>query len=145
MIYSSACEYAIRAGTHLALRYDEELVKLREISEAEDIPAPFLATVLQRLVAAGLLKSSRGPTGGYSLTRPPSQITLHDIKAAVDGVSDLEECAVGLGRCSDDVPCPLHEAWMPVRKRIREYLKQTSLSQVAEAMNAKRAILASTE
>lgn len=145
MIYSSACEYAIRASTHLALRYDEELVKLREICDAEDIPAPFLATVLQRLVAAGLLRSSRGPTGGYSLTRPPSQITLHDIRAAVDGTSDLDECGVGLGRCSDDVPCPLHEAWTPVRKRIKEYLRQTTLSQVAEALNTKRALLASSE
>jgi Rrf2 family protein len=144
MIYSAACEYAIRASTHLALRDNEDLVKLREIADAEDIPAPFLATVLQRLVAAGILRSSRGPTGGYSLTRPPSKISLLDIRAAVDGVSDLDECGVGLGRCSDDVPCPLHEAWMPVRKRLKDYLRKTTLSQVAEALIAKRAILAST-
>jgi len=145
MIYSSACEYAIRAATHLALRYDEELVKVREISESEEIPAPFLASVLQRLVMAGILRSARGPTGGYSLSRPPSEISLYDIREAVDGTADLEGCGVGLGRCSDDMPCPLHDTWKPVRTRIREYLKQTDLAQVADALAAKRALIRSPE
>lgn len=142
MIYSSACEYGIRAATHLASRHgDPGLVKLREIAEAEGIPAPFLSQVLQRLVTAGLLRSTRGPTGGYALSRSPSQISLHDIKAAVDGVVELEECAVGLGPCSDLMPCPLHNSWQPIRHRIRSYLKDTTLEQMANAMEVKSAAL----
>lgn len=142
MIYSNACEYGIRAATHLAARYEEGgLVKLRDIVEVEDIPAPFLSQILQRLVGAGLLRSTRGPTGGYGLSRPPSKITLHDIKAAVDGVGDLEQCAVGLGACSDRMPCPLHNSWQPIRQQIRVYLRETTLEQMAVAMAAKVALL----
>jgi Rrf2 family protein len=116
-------------------------VKLREISEAEEIPAPFLASIFQRLVLAGLLRSARGPTGGYSLSRPPSEITLYDIRKAVDGIADLEGCGVGLGRCSDDMPCPLHDTWKPVRTHIRDYLQKTDLAQVAGALATKRKLL----
>jgi Rrf2 family protein len=144
MIYSSACEYAIRAGTHLAARHGDELVKLKEIAEAEDIPAPFLSSILQRLVAAGLIRSARGPTGGYSLVRAPAETTLYDIKEAVDGVTELEECAVGLGPCSDDMPCPLHDTWKPIRRQITEYLRQTTLQQMAQALASKRTLLART-
>lgn len=141
MIYSSACEYAIRAATYLASRYGDDLVKLKDITEAEEIPAPFLSSILQRLVIRGLLRSARGPTGGYALARPPDQIVLHDIKAAVDGVSDLTECAVGLGACADDMPCPLHENFKPIREQIKLYLKETTLKQMAEALAEKRASL----
>lgn len=138
MIYSAACEYAIRAATHLALRPQDELVKGRDISEAEGIPAPFLSAILQRLVAAELLRSARGPGGGYALALPPDQITLYDIKAAVDGVAELEACAVGLGACSDEVPCPLHDTWKPIREEIRRYLTETTLDRMAEALSSKR-------
>jgi len=138
VIYSAACEYAIRAATQLALRAEGEFVKVREISESEEIPAPFLSTVLQRLVAAGFLRSARGPGGGYALAVPGDQITLHDIKAAVDGVSQLEECALGLGACSDQMPCPLHDTWKPIREQIRHYLEETTLEKMAKALGAKR-------
>jgi Rrf2 family transcriptional regulator, iron-sulfur cluster assembly transcription factor len=137
MIYSSACEYAIRAVTHLAASKNG-LVKLREIAKSEEIPAPFLANILNRLVTAGVLRSTRGPTGGYGLMRPPGEVTLLDIKEAIDGLRELEECAVGLERCSDDTPCPLHDTWKPIRARIREYLESTTLEAMAEATNRKR-------
>lgn len=137
MIYSAACEYAIRAATHLALQGEGEFVKGREISEAEEIPAPFLSTVLQRLVAAGLLRSARGPVGGYALAIPANQITLYDLKATMDGVSELEQCAVGLGTCSDETPCPLHDTWKPIREQIKRYLAETTLEMMAAAVDTK--------
>lgn len=134
MICSSACEYAIRAATHLALHPPGAFVSAADISDAEDIPAPFLSAVLQRLVAADLLRSARGPGGGYALARASEQISLYDIRAAIDGVADLEGCALGLGVCSDDLTCPLHETWKPVRERIRHYLVDTTLERTAEAL-----------
>ena len=138
MIYSSACEYGIRAATYLACRYDEKLVKLRDISEAEEIPAPFLASILQRLVTSGLVRSTRGPSGGYALARPPREIFLYGIKEAIDGVAELEACAVGLEVCSDEMPCPLHDTWKPIRERIQAYLRETTLEQMAQALTLKR-------
>lgn len=138
MIYSAACEYAIRAATHLARHPRGRFVKAQDISEVEEIPAPFLSTVLQRLVAADLLESARGPGGGYQLALPADQISLYDIKAAVDGVAELKACAVGLAVCSDEMPCPLHETWKPIREQINEYLMTTTLQRMAEAMSSKQ-------
>lgn len=140
MIYSSACEYAIRAATHLARRYSEsaDMVKLRDIAEAEGLPSPFLSTILTRLVDAGMLGSARGPTGGYFLQKPPSEITLYEIRTAMDGNSDLESCAVGLAVCSDTCPCPLHDTWKPIREGIRHYLQSTTLEAMAAAVERKQ-------
>ncbi len=142
MIYSSACEYAVRAATYLASRAREdegELVKLRAIAQAEGLPPPFLSSILQKLVTAGILHSARGPTGGYSLALPAEEITLHDIMAAVDGVDALDACAVGLAQCSDEMPCPLHDRWKPVREELRGYLTGTTLAAMASAKEGKLA------
>jgi Rrf2 family protein len=138
VIHSAACEYAIRAAAHLAGHAPGETVKLRQISQDEEIPGPFLAALLPRLVGAGLLDSTRGPAGGYTLARPPREICLHDIVVAVDGLESLERCAAGLGQCSDALPCPLHHAWSPIREGVRGYLKRTTLADMSRAIEAKR-------
>lgn len=140
MIYSSACEYAIRAATHLALHPPGVRITAGHISRTEKIPSPYLSSVLHRLVTAGLLASTRGPAGGYSLTRPPESITLYQIKEAVDGLRTLDTCAVGLGRCSDDTPCPLHDSWKPIREEIRTYLNETTLEDMAQAISSKESM-----
>ncbi len=141
MIYSTASEYALRVLTHLAQQKARPFTTLREIAEAEDIPYPFLAKISQGLVRAGLLSSAKGRKGGYALGRPPGEITLHDIKEAVDGTDDLQRCASGLDRCDDEMPCPLHDAWKPIREQIRTYMKKTTLEDMAEALARKRALV----
>jgi Rrf2 family protein len=141
MIHSSACEYAIRAMTYVAGFEPGTRLLARDISAHEKIPGPFLGKIFQTLVRAGLLKSSKGPGGGFSLAKDPETITLYDIYRAIDGTTYLDACAVGLARCSDDVPCPLHERWKPIRERIRTYLEETSLADMAMATRRKRASL----
>lgn len=141
MLYSGACEHAIRALTYLAQQNAAAFVRLRDVASAEDIPYPFLAKIFQQLVRAGLLRSARGRKGGYALAEPASHIALYDIKEAIDGTEDLEECASGLDRCSDEMPCPLHDTFKPLRERIKAYLKATSLEDMARAVTRKRASL----
>lgn len=141
MIHSSACEYAIRAMTHMASVPAGTRMLARNVAAHERIPAPFLGKVFQTLVRADLLESNKGPGGGFSLAREASTITLFDIYSAIDGTTYLDGCAVGLARCSDETPCPLHERWKPVRERIRHYLQTTTLADMAEATRKKRALL----
>ena len=141
MIHSSACEYAIRAMTHMASVPAGTRMLSRNVAAHERIPAPFLGKVFQTLVRADLLESNKGPGGGFSLARDASTITLFDIYSAIDGTTYLDGCAVGLARCSDETPCPLHERWKPVRERIRHYLQTTTLADMAEATRKKRALL----
>jgi len=138
MIHSSACEYAIRAMTYVAQFEPGTRLLARDISSHEHIPGPFLGKIFQTLVRAGLLKSSKGPGGGFSLAREAEMISLYDIYRAVDGDTYLDACAVGLARCNDETPCPLHERWKPIRERIRNYLESTSLANMAAATRQKR-------
>jgi Rrf2 family iron-sulfur cluster assembly transcriptional regulator len=141
MLYSNACGYAIRALTHLADRPARELTQLRDIAMAEDIPAAFLGKILQDLVHAGLLRSSKGPGGGYALAQRASAITLLAIKEVVEGTSDLEQCASGLGPCSDTKPCPQHERFKPLRVAMKRYLATTTVADMAGALAEKRVLL----
>jgi Rrf2 family protein len=144
LLYSSACGYAIRALTDLAGQPDRGFRQLQDIARAEGIPPAFLGKVLQTLVRVRLLTSSKGPGGGYRLARPPGSITLLAIKAAIDGTADLEGCASGLGRCSDDMPCPQHERFKPLRLAMKDYLSTTTVADMARALDEKRTLLAKT-
>ncbi len=137
MIYSNACEYAIRALTYLA-RHPDRLCLTKEISQSEKIPHYFLSKILQDLARDGLLRSTKGPGGGFQLAKAAERFTLYEIKKAVDGVADLDECAVGLSRCNDKMPCPLHETFKPLRQQIKEYLQSTTLSEMAYAVERKK-------
>ena len=142
MIHSSACEYAIRAMTYVAGFEPGKRLLARDVSAHERIPGPFLGKIFQTLVRAGLLKSSKGPGGGFALTKDPGTISLYDIYQAIDGATYLDACAVGLARCTDETPCPLHERWKPIRERIRQYLQTTSLADMADATRRKRDAMA---
>lgn len=145
MLYSTACEYGLRALIHLAERGPDEFTRLWEVARAEGIPRPYLSKILRDLVSAGLLRSARGRNGGYMLARPGTEITLYEIKAVIDGVADLDDCAVGLGRCCDDLPCAQHDTWGPLRELIKGYLQHTTLSEMARALARKRVLLAEME
>jgi Rrf2 family protein len=136
MIYSKECEYAIRAMTYLA-QHQERRCQAKEISEKQGLPHHFLSKILQTLTREKLLNSAKGPNGGFVLARPDNKITLFHIKAIIDGVDDLSECAVGLAKCNDKMPCPLHDDFTPIREQVKTYLKETSLADMTAALKKK--------
>ncbi|MBZ5696105.1 MAG: Rrf2 family transcriptional regulator [Acidobacteriia bacterium] len=138
MIYSKPCEYAIRALVYLARFPGQGAAQGTEIAKAEGLPAPVLGKVLQELVRKGLLESRRGPGGGFRLARKPQLITLRDVVAAIDGLDQFAECAVGLEGCSDDSPCPLHDTWKGIRTQLMSYLEATTLTDMAAAVTRKK-------
>jgi len=141
MIYSRSAEYAIRAFVHLARVPEGKFAMVKQIAEEEAIPSHFLAKILQQLARKGLLRSSKGPTGGFSLRTPAKDVTLLNIVESLDGLQEYQRCASGLAECNDDMPCGMHESWKALRSRIIEYLEGTSVSDVAEALDEKRRAL----
>ncbi len=138
MIYSRSSEYAIRAFVHLAQVPAGKYAMVKQIAAQEDIPTHFLAKILQQLARKGLLRSSKGPTGGFSLRVPADEIRLVDIVEALDGLSDYEKCASGLSECSDEMPCALHDSWKALRSRIMDYLGRNTIADLAKALEQKR-------
>lgn len=141
MLYSRSAEYAIRAFVHLAQLPDGRYVMVKQIAAEEEIPTHFLAKILQQLARKGLLRSSKGPTGGFSLRVPPDEIRLLDIVEALDGLSEYEKCASGLAECTDDMPCPLHDSWKALRSRIMDYLGRNTIADLAKALEQKRRMI----
>jgi Rrf2 family protein len=133
MIYSRSAEYAIRAFVYLATVPDGKFAMAKQIAEESEIPAHFLAKILQQLARKGFLRSSKGPTGGFCLRRPANDITLIEIVDAVDGLSDYQRCVSGLAECNDTAPCGLHDSWIALKSRIIDYLEGTSIADVANS------------
>ena len=142
MIYSRSAEYAIRAFVHLAQVQEGKYAMVKNIAEQEDIPAHFLAKILQQLARKGLLRSSKGPTGGFALRVDPSEIRLLDIVEALDGLAPYQQCASGLSECSDDMPCSMHDSWIALRSRIMDYLGKNTIADLAKALEMKKKSLA---
>src|SRR3974377_2620570 len=95
MIYSRSAEYAIRAFVHLAQVPEGKYAMVKNIAEQEDIPAHFLAKILQQLARKGLLRSSKGPTGGFALRVDSGEIRLLDIVEALDGLGGSQARGTG--------------------------------------------------
>jgi Rrf2 family transcriptional regulator, iron-sulfur cluster assembly transcription factor len=138
MIYSRSSEYAIRAFVHLASVQDGKYAMVKQIAEQEEVPAHFLAKILQQLARKGLLRSSKGPTGGFSLRIPPDEISLMQIVDALDGLAEYQKCPTGLAECNDHAPCGMHDTWKGLRSRIIDYLDKTTIADLAKALELKR-------
>lgn len=103
----------------------------REVAACTDVPLAYLSKILRDLVEAGLVDGQRGHYGGFHLARPPQQLTLAQIIAAVDPNLRVDDCFLGVNPCEGDEPCPLHFFWEPRRKQIERKLATTRLSQIA--------------
>lgn len=105
-MFSQTAEYAMRAMSCLALRPDD-LVPTPALAEVTKVPANYLAKVLQLLASADLIKGRRGVGGGYRLHRPANQINLLDVINAVEPLSRIKTCPLGLTTHGPSL-CPLH-------------------------------------
>ena len=144
MIYSRSAEYAIRAFVHLATVPEGKYAMVKNIAEQSDIPAHFLAKILQQLARKGFLRSSKGPTGGFCLRMPAADLSLLQIVDSVDGLADYERCLGGMTECNDSAPCGMHDSWKALRQRIMEYLERTSIEDLSKSLEQKKKSLDKT-
>lgn len=111
----------------------------REIAEAESVPNQFLSKILHDLRSKGLVKTTKGPGGGYELAHPAAEVKVMDVVESVDGPIDLGRvCILGLDTCSDEESCALHDAWKTFRRKFVERVSNLSLAAAAKMLAAKR-------
>jgi Rrf2 family iron-sulfur cluster assembly transcriptional regulator len=137
MIYSRSAEYAIRAFVEMAELSDGDFALVKQIAADADIPAHFLAKILQDLARHGFLKSSKGPGGGFRLARAAAEVSMMQIVEAVDGAGRYDRCLNGSAECNDRVACGFHDSWMTLRSRIIDYLEGTSVADLSKSRRAK--------
>lgn len=135
---SRAAEYAIRGVLHLSLHYSEDkVIAIEEISKAQDVPAAYLAKLLQSLARKGFVKSLKGQKGGFVLTRHPKDISLLDVIEAMEGPICLNYCLIYAGYCDMDKYCPVHDAWFGAQKVLIDYLKDCTFEKLAVSARKK--------
>lgn len=105
MIFSQTVEYALRAAVWLADHEDGQTTQ--EIAEATKVPPSYLSKVLQNLRRAGIVHGQRGVGGGFTLARPPLEISILDVVQAVDPIERIRTCPLGIPSHGANL-CPLH-------------------------------------
>lgn len=121
--------YAVTAMLDLSLNYGLGAVTLADISDRQGISLSYLEQLFSRLRKQGLVSSTRGPGGGYRLSRTASEITVMDVISAVDETVDSTQCK-GKANCHGEEQCLSHELWQSLSDQIRVYLTGITLAQV---------------
>lgn len=114
---SKACQYAIKSLIYLANNKQQGKIPLKEIAEQIDSPSAFTSKILQQLVAARVIKSTKGGKGGFELdARKHHKLTVGDVISIIDGDDLSQGCFLGLPECSGLNPCPLHFKYLEIKK-----------------------------
>lgn len=111
----------------MAYNSDDKFFGVKEISENIKVSRTYLSKILQKLVREGFLKSVTGPGGGFALAKPPEKITLIELLRIVDGGQVEFSCILGMGECSDENPCPVHDVWIESRNKLLHQFYHTTV------------------
>lgn len=136
MKLTSKGRYAVTAILDLAFHSTSGPVTLSDISKRQDISLSYLEQLFTRLRKQQLVRSTRGPGGGYSLNRPASQIAVAEIVSAVDETVDTTRCS-GANNCHDGHQCLAHELWDDLSQQIYSFLNDISLQDLMEESSIK--------
>ena len=129
---SKRSEYGLIAIRHIAAKHDTELVTAKEISTIYGISFDLLAKVMQKLAKAGLLASTQGMHGGYTLSRSPADIPVSTIIHAIDGTSPaITQCiAEGADSCTVSSVCTIKSPLSKVQANIEQAFNRLSLLEI---------------
>lgn len=139
---SKTCEYGIRAvlfiATHATAR---QKYGIRTIAKELDIPVYFLSKILQILTKRKLVSSVKGPNGGFYLNNAQLDRSLLDIVDAIDGLDIFEQCGLGLKKCSNHRPCPVHERFKAHREGIKKLMASKSIGEMRHELETPKAFI----
>src|SRR5918993_2102142 len=127
---SKKADYALIAMKHLAQKGGRS-TSAREIAEQYGIPIELMAKVLQRLVRTGLLISTQGTRGGYTLGRGAATISVADVIQAIDGPLTVTACSTEAENCDQYGKCSIRDPLWRIKDRILAALATCSLQEVA--------------
>ena len=131
--------YAIIAMLDIAMYGGVSPVPLRDVSNRQNISLSYLEQLFSKLRLSTLVKSIRGPGGGYILGKGANEINLYQIMTAVDENIDQTQCG-GAMNCNNDKPCLTHFIWTDLNSKINDYMKGITLNDVALRKDVKNIV-----
>ena len=127
-MFSQTVEYALRAVVYLADQAPEARTT-DQISEATQVPKPYLSKVLQNLGRSDIVRSQRGIGGGVTLVKTPDKLTILDVVDAVEPIERIVTCPLGLKSHGKHL-CPLHRRMDDALAMVQDAFKKTTLAEV---------------
>jgi Rrf2 family transcriptional regulator, cysteine metabolism repressor len=137
MKLSTKGRYATRAMLELADNYGKEHILLKDIARRQEISERYLERIMHTLVSSGLVRSSRGKNGGFSLAKPPEQIRLSDVVQSVEGSVAPVSCVDDTKSCGRADRCAAHDVWKRVKNAVLGVLDSITLKDMSELQRAK--------
>jgi Rrf2 family protein len=125
---SRKIDYGLRAMIYLASIDPNAVVPFREIARQMLVPEDFLAKILKTLVDQGLVKSTRGPHGGYALAKPAAEISFLDVIEGVEGPVAINVCLDGEDPCGKASACTMVGVWKEGQEKMLEVYRQAKLA-----------------
>ena len=125
-------EYAIRGIIYLAQQAPGATVLMEDIAQATQAPPTFLAKIFQSFARAGIVRSSRGTGGGFTMGLPAGQITLREVVEAVEGPILPNRCLIKEGACDRDKTCKVHKVWHKVQRSMLDVLEAVTIEDLAK-------------
>lgn len=145
MKLSTKSRYGLRALFDIAYNSGTLPAQIQDISRRQNISPRYLEQIFQSLKRAGILKSKRGPQGGYYLAKKPEEITVNEVLRATEGEALLVECIAPTkrkkGECQFDGSCVTQTVWQEACDRLNGYFASVTLKALCErgqAMGIKR-------
>ncbi|OIQ77186.1 HTH-type transcriptional regulator IscR [mine drainage metagenome] len=134
MLISRTSQYAIQSMIYIATQPLGTLILSRDVAEKLQVPAAYLAKIMQTLCKGGLVSSLRGRHGGFCLREDQGEINLMRILLITEGPEFTKNCLLGLKVCSDETACPMHVKFKPIKQEIIELLTRKTLTILSEAV-----------
>ncbi|MDF2449062.1 MAG: transcriptional regulator [Bacteroidota bacterium] len=136
MIFSKACEYGIKAAIYIAEQSIHGYrASLKDISREIESPEAFTAKILQTLVRGNIITSVKGSAGGFEVDlKKVRKIRLMEIVLAIDGSLHEGRCVLGLNKCSEVKPCPVHDKYKHIKRDIISMLEKSTLAEMSNSV-----------
>jgi len=137
MRLSTKGRYGLRALLDLALHQDGGSVLLKDIARRQEISLPYLEHLIGPLVAAGLVKTTRGARGGVLLLKPPAAIKLSEVVQLLEGSIAPVDCVNNPALCHRSALCVTRDIWVEMKEAMSRVLDSTTLQDLAERQRLK--------
>ncbi len=133
---SQTCKIAIKAVIYLSAQSEKgEKINIKEIAEKINASEHTLGKILQRLVKHHIINSVKGPAGGFFLSDEQQHQPIFSIVSTIEGVHVFEACGLGLTRCSEQHPCPIHHEYKVVRNLIEKIFKEKKIADLRDPVS----------
>ena len=142
MLISNTCKAAIKAVIFLAAKSEQDQKSpIKEIATSVGENEHSVGKLLQTLVKQGIINSSKGPSGGFYLSKTQSNQSLYKIVEAIDGKHIFNKCGLGLHKCSAKHPCPIHNEYETARNHVENLFKTNKVSDMIDSIQKGKTFL----